>query len=78
MRWLLHLLSRTHRAEMPRERALCKARRALGGVRAESIWLGERPFSDKNGYDQVGYGRTSREVWTQNDGEQGQGSRWKR
>lgn len=27
-----------------------KARRAIRGARKHSRWLGERPFSDKNGY----------------------------
>jgi hypothetical protein len=76
---LPHRWTRTHRAETPRERVLCDARRAVRGVRRSSIWLGERPFSDKNGYDQVGYSRTGFETMKVNDGQEpAQWDGWKR
>lgn len=66
IRDLVHALSRAHRAETVRQRALCRGRRAGRAARAESRWLAKRPFSDKHGYDGIGFGGAS--GWRGNDG----------
>jgi hypothetical protein len=51
VRRLAHLLSRAHRRESSKARAMCAYRGQVPYIRGESEWLGQRPFSDRYGYD---------------------------